>query len=233
MNALARLRLGPRNLGVIAIAAGVAFGGSMVYTASNAAFTATTDNANNNWNSGSVVLSDDALGAARFTVNNMIPNVGGGGTTLTGNKCIVVTYSGATPVDVKFRVGASSNPDTNDTVVTSGSKLGDYINLKVEEGGGTATFANSGNGCSTAGEFTADTAGPGSDGVLFNGTMTTFVNTHTTFANAAPASGTTWHPTGSATKVYKLTWDATSLPDRAGVMAKAFTCTFVWEAKSA
>jgi hypothetical protein len=235
MNAMASLiKLGQRRFVAIAIASGVAVSGSMIYTASNAAFTASTDNGTNNWNTGSVLLEDDDSNGARFTINNMVSNAGGGGTTLTGAKCIVVTYQGGLTANVKFRVGAgSANPSTDDAVVTTGTKLGDYINLKVEQGTGAATFlGDAGHECGT--EFTPDTDGPAGDGVLFNGSLTSFVSTHTNFANAAPASGTKWTPTAAGqAKVYRLTWNATALPDRVGVMGKAFTCSFVWEAKSA
>jgi hypothetical protein len=58
--------------------------GGMVWQGSQAAFTASTRNAGNSWSTGSVMLTDDDLGAAAFTVENMVPGQ-------TGQKCIVVT----------------------------------------------------------------------------------------------------------------------------------------------
>jgi hypothetical protein len=58
--------------------------GGMVWQGSQAAFTASTRNAGNSWSTGNVVLTDDDLGAAAFTVENIVPGQ-------TGQKCIVVT----------------------------------------------------------------------------------------------------------------------------------------------
>ncbi|MDP3950298.1 MAG: hypothetical protein Q8Q19_06510 [Microbacterium sp.] len=58
--------------------------GAMVWQGSQAAFTASTRNAGSAWSAGNVVLTDDDLGAAAFTVENIVPGQ-------TGEKCIVVT----------------------------------------------------------------------------------------------------------------------------------------------
>ncbi|MFW0774322.1 hypothetical protein ACLRGI_14250 [Paenarthrobacter nitroguajacolicus] len=58
--------------------------GAMVWQGSQAAFTATTRNSGSAWSTGSVTLTDDDLGAAAFTVENIVPGQ-------TGQKCIVVT----------------------------------------------------------------------------------------------------------------------------------------------
>ncbi|MDN4609637.1 hypothetical protein [Arthrobacter burdickii] len=58
--------------------------GGMVWQGSQAAFTASTRNAGNSWSTGNVVLNDDDLGAAAFTVENIVPGQ-------SGQKCIVVT----------------------------------------------------------------------------------------------------------------------------------------------
>lgn len=51
---------------------------------SQAAFTASTRNSGSAWSTGNVTLADDDLGAAAFTVENIVPGQ-------TGQKCIVVT----------------------------------------------------------------------------------------------------------------------------------------------
>ncbi|MCU1631954.1 MAG: hypothetical protein JWM61_606 [Micrococcaceae bacterium] len=58
--------------------------GGMVWQGSQAAFTASTRNAGNSWSTGNVVLNDDDLGAAAFTVENIVPGQ-------SGERCIVVT----------------------------------------------------------------------------------------------------------------------------------------------
>src|SRR3546814_15241074 len=58
--------------------------GALVYQASYAAFTGQTRNSGNEWSTGSVNLTDDDSGAARFQVANMLP-------AQTATKCIKVT----------------------------------------------------------------------------------------------------------------------------------------------
>jgi hypothetical protein len=59
-----------------------------------AAFSSTTRNSGNNWRTGSVSLTDDDLGAARFQAENMVPEQ-------TGTKCITVTSFASVPGTVR------------------------------------------------------------------------------------------------------------------------------------
>ncbi|VXC37763.1 conserved exported hypothetical protein [Arthrobacter sp. 9V] len=68
--------------------------GAMVWQGSQAAFTATTRNSGSAWSTGSVTLTDDDLGAAAFTVENIVPGQ-------TGQKCIVVTSNSNVPGEVR------------------------------------------------------------------------------------------------------------------------------------
>ncbi|MDQ5862292.1 MAG: hypothetical protein M3536_08515 [Actinomycetota bacterium] len=68
--------------------------GGMVWQGSQAAFTASTRNAGSAWSTGNVVLTDDDLGAAAFTVENIVPGQ-------TGQKCIVVTSQSNVPGEVR------------------------------------------------------------------------------------------------------------------------------------
>jgi hypothetical protein len=102
----------------------VALGG-MVYQASYAAFTGQTRNSGNEWATGSVKLTDDDNGAARFRVANMLP-----GDTQT--KCITVTADASVASTVK---GYAINP------VTSTVGLEDKVKVTIESGTG-GTFAD-------------------------------------------------------------------------------------------
>jgi hypothetical protein len=86
---IATLAIGP----VAILVAGV-----LVWQGSNAAFTATTRNSGNNWETGSVVLSDDDQGAASFRVNGVLPGQ-------TGSKCLVVTSESNVPGEVRVYLG--------------------------------------------------------------------------------------------------------------------------------
>ncbi len=69
--------------------------GLLVWGSSNAAFTARTQNVGNNWATGSVSLTDDDLGAALFSVHDVVPGQ-------TGTKCITVTSTSSVPGVVKL-----------------------------------------------------------------------------------------------------------------------------------
>src|SRR3546814_3318869 len=64
--------------------------GALVYQASYAAFTGQTRNSGNAWSTGSVNLTDDDSGAARFQVANMLP-------AQTDTQCIKVTADASVP----------------------------------------------------------------------------------------------------------------------------------------
>ena len=99
--------------------------GASVYQASYAAFTGQTRNSGNEWATGSVKLTDDDNGAARFRVANMLP-----GDTQT--KCITVTADASVPSTVK---GYAINP------VTSTARLEDRVKVTIESGNG-GSFAD-------------------------------------------------------------------------------------------
>lgn len=94
--------------------------GAMIYQASNAAFTGQTRNSGNEWSTGSVSLTDDDNGQARFQVTNMLPGA-------TDTQCITVTANASVPSIVK---GYSVNP------VTSVQGLENRIKVTVESGDG-------------------------------------------------------------------------------------------------
>jgi hypothetical protein len=91
---------------------------ALVVRTSDAAFSATTANANDQWSAGDVVLTDDDSGAAMFTVTNMAPSQ-------AETACITVTYSGSLDAAVKL-YGS----------VTGGDGLGTYLDLTIKRGTG-------------------------------------------------------------------------------------------------
>jgi hypothetical protein len=113
--------------------------GGLVYQASNAAFTGQTRNSGNEWSTGSVSLTDDDNGQARFQVANMLPGD-------TDTQCIKITANASVPSLVK---GYTVNP------VTSAQGLENRILVSIESGDG-GTFA----ACTG---FTADGAPLASD----------------------------------------------------------------------
>jgi hypothetical protein len=122
----------------------------------------------------------------------------------TGTKCIAVTSTGSLASTVKLY--GTSYATTN--------ALAANINLKIEEGTGATTASCTG--------FTGGTT-------LYDGAMSTFGTTKTSFATGVSS----WAPTGSAseTKSYRVTYLLSSTtPDSAqgGTAALGFT----WESQN-
>lgn len=112
-----------------AIPAALVVSGLLVAQSSYAAFSATTDNTANNWNTGTVLLRDDDNGAALFNVQDLRPGQ-------SGSKCITVTSEGTVPTAVKLYTANAE----------STKQLGDHLNLTVAEGAtceaaGTSIFS--------------------------------------------------------------------------------------------
>lgn len=108
---------------IAALAAGplaILLAGGIVWQGSQAAFTATTRNSGNSWSTGNVALTDDDRGAARFTVENLVPGQ-------TGQKCVVVTSNSTVPGVVKLYQTSLSD---------SGHRLDSRIKMSIEEGTG-------------------------------------------------------------------------------------------------
>jgi hypothetical protein len=113
---------------LIAAAAGplaVLLAGGMIWQGSYAAFSADTRNSGNNWSTGTVTLTDDDLGSARFNVTDLVPNQ-------TETKCIKVTAASSVAGTVKLYLL---------NAVTSGAGLENRIKLTVRSGAG-GTFGS-------------------------------------------------------------------------------------------
>ena len=93
---------------------------ALIWQSSYSAFTGTTRNSGNEWSTGSVALTDDDAGSARFQVEDMTPGD-------TETKCITVTATTSVPGTVK---GYALNP------VTSAARLEDHILVHVNFGTG-------------------------------------------------------------------------------------------------
>ncbi|MBA2955700.1 hypothetical protein GON03_15290 [Nocardioides sp. MAH-18] len=112
--------------------------GAMVYQASYAAFTGQTRTSGNDFSTGSVALTDDDNGAARFQVASMKPGD-------TDTRCIKVTANASVPGKVR---GYVVNP------IPSGKGLEDRIKMSVAEGDG-GSFASCNGFVKTGDVFTS------------------------------------------------------------------------------
>lgn len=145
-----------RRLNLVVAVFALIFVSALVVRTSASAFSDTTDNTSNQWTAGDVILVDDDLAAAMFTVTAMKPGV-------AETHCIKVTYQGSLDANVTL-YGA----------LTAGDGLDDYLNLTVYRGtGGDFT------GCGTF--SSSETVYSGTlDG--FTGTHTNFGNGAGTWA---------------------------------------------------
>lgn len=117
----ATFRTGVRRDRLIHIAAGLAslvLISALVVRTSDAAFSDTTENSGDQWTAGDVILIDDDLDTAMFSVSNMAPDQ-------AETECITVTYQGS--LDAAVRLYGS---------VTAGDGLADYLDLTVTRGSG-------------------------------------------------------------------------------------------------
>lgn len=175
----------------------------VVAQSSYAAFSATTVNPTNNWNSGTVVLADDDANSALFTASNLKPGS-------TGTKCIAVTSTGSLPSAVKLY---GTNPATTNL-------FSSQINLSVVQGTG-GTFSD----CTG---FTALATGSS----VYSGTLAAFGSSATNFATGLPAANT-WTTTGAPTetRTYQFTYTVNPAAPNT-VQASSASIGFTWEAQN-
>ena len=98
---------------------------ALVWQASYAAFSGTTRSSGNSWSTGTVALSDDDAGSARFQAAGMTPGS-------TDTRCITVTATASIPGVVK---GYAINP------VTSPQGLEEHVLITINQGSG-GSFAS-------------------------------------------------------------------------------------------
>ncbi|HQY33731.1 MAG TPA: hypothetical protein PLS68_07155 [Actinotalea sp.] len=161
-----------------AVPVGFLLSGVLVWQASYAAFSDTTDSTGNTWEAGSVSLTDNDTGTALFTVSGLTPGE-------TGSRCIVVHYGGDVFANVKT-YGAFHDTDANGTPDAVG--LAPYLNLTVTLGTGAQPDCT---------DFS-----PG--GATFTGTADAFVTAHHDFATG----GLTWMTAAAAPEdaTYRITY---------------------------
>ncbi|MCM3661191.1 CalY family protein [Georgenia satyanarayanai] len=142
----------------LAVPLGFVISAVLVWQASYAAFTDTTENAGNSWTAGSVTITDDDQDAALFTAADLVPGS-------TGSQEITVTYEGTLDAAVKvygadFAVLAPTGGGQSlEQVSATGNTLADNIVITIEGNEG-------------------DELGAGPTGTLYTGTLAGFASTH-------------------------------------------------------
>lgn len=185
---------------VLSASAAVLLVSALVVQASMAAFSGTTDTPGD-WASGTVALSDDdGTGTVAFTNDQtMVPGD-------SDQACVTVTYDGDTATSVKLY---------GSTTFTSGSDLGQYLDLTIEE----VTIGT--GSCGTPDTVTS----------IYSGTLSVntgaFAVDHTDWSTGLASN---WAPSASGeTQVYRLT---ATLQDDNNAQSLDSTATFNWEAQN-
>lgn len=179
----------------------------LVMTGSRAAFTATTNNAANTWQAGTVALSDDDSGSMLFAAADMVT-----GDPLSN--CIEVSFGGQSAgADVRLYSA---------TAIPAGD-LAENLNLTIQVGTGgsfQATEDGSGSAAASCTGFTAlDTP--------YVGTVADFAANNTTWANTAVQSWTT--ATTGDVRVYRFIVELDAATPAAQAGATSTAVDFTWE----
>ena len=189
-----------RKLGLTALvlAAAIAAIGLGTYSA----FSATTTNSGNNISSGTVVLGDNDVNGAMYTVTNQKPGD-------SFQQCIKVDYTGSLASTVKLYTASAVGT------------LGPYIDLQIRTGSGSPTFP----GCSG---FTPDGADLYS-GTLAN-FASTYNSYNNGLLDARPGAASSWTNGNSVVYRFTLTLQA-SAPDAAQNLSTG-SHAITWEARN-
>jgi hypothetical protein len=222
----ARHRRG-RSKGAIAVgvvAAAMMTASLVVYQASSAAFTTSTENHGDTFVTGALALSDNDGGStALFTVGNLLPGD-------SGSSCITVSYTGtaipSAPVQLYVAAG-----DGTDTPGSGGGGVTPAINWSVETAAGSGVLGNGAactglSGTSTIWGNTADTA------ITAGHMLSDFIGKNAYSSGGTTSVSSAWTPTtGTTTKVFRLNYKlATDAPNSA--MGASVGLKITWEAHS-
>ena len=150
---------------------------SLVMQRTRAAFLATSGNAGDAWAAGTVVIGDDDSGSALFSTTGLLPGS-------TGQKCLVVSYTGSLTAPVKLYATSISG------------SLAPYVDLTIEEGTG-GTFSGGCTGFSGAS--------------VYSGTVTGFGTASSSYGTGVGSFAPTG---SGQSKVYRITYTInTTAPD--------------------
>ena len=190
---------------VLATLVVVGVAGSIIASAVFSAFSATTSNPGNQFQAGTVSISDNDAGAAMYNILAAAP----GSTT---SKCIKVTFDGTLPSAVKLYTAAG---------ITGLPASSQYIDLTITPGTqASPTFPN----CTG---FTPDAGG-----AVYTGTIQDWRTNHNAWSNGLavnnPSASSTWNQNDAV--VYKFDVSVQNVPAAQG--ADSGVHDFTWESQN-
>jgi len=179
--------------------------GSIVAFGTFSAFSSSTESTGNNFDAGTVAISDNDAGSALYNVTNRKPGE-------SAEKCIKVTYNGTLASDVKLY-----NPDAVNASVA------DYTNLVITSGTGSAS------NCS---DFAADASNSGVySGELDD--FQTAHNSYANGLVDNPLAKTKWDANDAVTYKFSVTLqDNNAANSGTGTGHASGAHKYVWEARN-
>jgi hypothetical protein len=208
-----------RTLLVAAVPVGLVLSAALVWQSTAAAFTATTDNVGNAWQTGTVVLTNSGGASALFDLtrdNALQPGS-------ARSRCIRVDYTGSLPADVKLYVTTPS---------AGGTGLDGYLLMSVERGQDVASTTTVAPDCSSG--FTS----AGSPTFVWNtATASNVAGDQTRTMAALKTAAHDWTSGllvgSSVPQNTSLTFRVSySVADNNGAQNTQSTATFTWEARN-
>lgn len=110
----------------VAVPVGLVASLALTWGSTHAAFSASTGNVGNSWQTGSVVLADSDSGSALFTTDSAVsPNDSALKPGSTRSRCIRIDYTGSLAADIRMYVG---------TPASGATALDPYLVMSVERG---------------------------------------------------------------------------------------------------
>ena len=208
----------PRTVLAAAVPVGLVLSAAVVWQSTSAAFSATTDNAGNSWQTGSVVLADSDSGAGLFDTTNdgaIKPGV-------PRSRCLRVDYTGSLPADIRLSVTTPAPPVT--------TTLDPYLVMSVEQGRNVTATTPVGADCSgftptATPTFVYNITAAGDASADQSATMTD-LKSHATYATGVSV-GTAVVKDTSLT--FRITYQVKDVNAAQGTSTKA---TFTWEAQN-
>jgi hypothetical protein len=204
-----------------AVPVGLVLSAALTWTSTYAAFSASTGNTGNSWQTGSVVLADGDSGAALFTSASDSALQPGS----TSSRCIRVDYTGSLDVDLRLYVA---------TPVSGAVSLDPYLVMSVERGTDVTDSTTVAADCSTGFTPTATPTflynthqadDPAADDYR---TLADLKTDHADHATGLVVDQAVTAPGSHLT--FKITY---SVKDDNAAQSSQSSATFTWEARSA
>ncbi len=206
--------------GGAAVPVGLLLTSELVWQTSYAAFTATTSNSGNAFQTGTVSFNTNEPGTALFTTSDKLRP----GATADHVRCIRVRYTGNIAATVKvYGSTVSAGTGTSSAEATS---LADAIRIKAESTDDAVWTA--GTAC-PSGTYTTHYDTSTSTGTGTAGSLTRFAS-HNAWSNGL---ATGWAPTATTNvnRIFRFTVGLADTSDNA-LQGKIVTTSFVWEAQN-